>query len=72
MGLAARSFVISGSIAFCERIFQHSLSFYSQAIQWPPNPYRMPSEVHLLLPGLDLGAFNPLDVQHTSETSIKA
>jgi Fe-S cluster biogenesis protein NfuA len=32
----------------------------------------MPSEVYLLLPGLDLGAFNPLGVQHTSDTSIKA
>lgn len=59
------------AFAFCECIF-NSLSFYSQAIQWPPNPYRMPLEVQLLLPGLDLGAFKPLGVRHVSEASIKA
>jgi hypothetical protein len=51
---------------------KRSLSFYSQAIQWPPNPYLTPSEVHLLLPGLDLGAFKPSRVRYASEASIKA
>jgi hypothetical protein len=72
IGLAARSFRHFRSHCFLRAHFPNSLSFYSQAIQWPPNPCLMPSEVHLLLPDLDLGAFKPLSVRHASEASIKA
>jgi len=53
--------------------FSNTVShFYSQARQWPPNPYLTPSEVHLLLPDLDLGAFKPSRVRYASEAPIKA
>jgi hypothetical protein len=85
MGLASAIFTVSPcgglggeifrhirSIALLRAHFQHGLSFYFQAIQWPPNTYLTPSEVHLLLPDLELGTLKPSRVRYASEASIKA